>query len=296
MVYFREESRAVYFSVNFIFLLCLFFRRYAKINYIKNNGRKEILLKNIIAKISSCALAALLLTNALFAGSCSWYCMRRKNHERPQAEANMKFIEKYEAAFIGKDPEEKVIYLTFDAGYENGNVERVLDTLKKHNAPGAFFVLDNLIRRNTELVKRMATEGHLICNHTVRHRDMSGFSREEFEKELHALEDVLREYTGLEMSKYYRPPEGRFSEENLKFAQDMGYKTVFWSLAYADWDNEKQPSPEKAMALLDANIHNGAVVLLHPTSKTNADILDTLMTKWENDGYRFASLDELFGK
>ena len=125
---------------------------------------------------------------------------------------------------------------------------------------------------------------------------MSGFSREEFEKELHALEDVLREYTGLEMAKYYRPPEGRFSEENLKYAQDMGYKTVFWSLAYADWDNAKQPAPDKAMALLDANIHNGAIVLLHPTSKTNADILDTLMTKWEKDGYRFASLDELFAK
>lgn len=169
----------------------------------------------------------------------------------------------------------------------------MLDTLKKHNAPGAFFVLDNLIRRNTGLVRRMAEEGHLICNHTVRHRDMSGFSREEFEKELHALEDVLREYTGLEMAKYYRPPEGRFSEENLKYAQDMGYKTVFWSLAYADWDNAKQPAPDKAMALLDANIHNGAIVLLHPTSKTNADILDTLMTKWEKDGYRFASLDEL---
>ena len=145
-------------------------------------------------------------------------------------------------------------------------------------------------------LRRMAEEGHLICNHTVRHRDMSGFSREEFEKELHALEDVLREYTGLEMAKYYRPPEGRFSEENLKYAQDMGYKTVFWSLAYADWDNAKQPAPDKAMALLDANIHNGAIVLLHPTSKTNADILDTLMTKWEKDGYRFASLDELFAK
>ena len=253
-------------------------------------------LKKTIFKISSCFFAAVFFANSVFAAGYSWYCMRKKNHERPQAEANMRFIEKYDAAFLGKNPEEKVIYLTFDAGYENGNVERVLDTLKKHNAPGAFFVLDNLIRRNTGLVRRMAEEGHLICNHTVRHRDMSGFSREEFEKELHALEDVLREYTGLEMAKYYRPPEGRFSEENLKYAQDMGYKTVFWSLAYADWDNAKQPAPDKAMALLDANIHNGAIVLLHPTSKTNADILDTLMTKWEKDGYRFATLDELFAK
>ena len=164
-------------------------------------------LKKTIFKISSCFFAAVFFANSVFAAGYSWYCMRKKNHDRPQAESNMRFIEKYDAAFLGKNPEEKVIYLTFDAGYENGNVERVLDTLKKHNAPGAFFVLDNLIRRNTGLVRRMAEEGHLICNHTVRHRDMSGFSREEFEKELHALEDVQREYTGLEMAKYYRPPE-----------------------------------------------------------------------------------------
>ena len=254
-------------------------------------------MKKITGRIFIFFVAMLLLTNAIFAvNGYSWYCMRKKNHERPQAERQMNFIEKHNAAFIGKNPDEKVIYLTFDAGYENGNVERILDTLAKHKAPAAFFVLDNLIRRNTDLVKRMASDGHLICNHTVRHRDMTGFSREQFEKELLELEKILRENTGLEMAKYYRPPEGRFSEENLAFADEMGYKTVFWSLAYADWDNAKQPAPEKAIALLDANIHNGAVVLLHPTSKTNADILDILLTKWENDGYRFASLDELFAK
>lgn len=252
-------------------------------------------MKRPMPKIMAVFAAVLFLfsTALCAAGGQSWYCMRQKNHARPQVEPQMSFIEKYDCAFLGRDPEEKVIYLTFDAGYENGNVARILDTLKKHHAPGAFFVLDHLVRCNTDLVRRMADEGHLVCNHTMRHRDMSAMTEEQFRSELEGLEQLLRDETGLEMAKFYRPPEGRFSEDNLKWAEEMGYTTVFWSLAYADWDNNKQPDPEKALALLDANIHNGAIVLLHPTSVTNADILDRLLTKWEADGYRFGSLSEL---
>ncbi len=228
------------------------------------------------------------------AGAYNWYCKREKNHVRPTAENSMAFISENGGAYIGKDPEEKVIYLTFDAGYENGNISRILDTLKKHNVRGAFFVLENLVTRNTDLVKRMAEEGHLICNHTARHKDMTRMNEEQFKEELLKLEAVLKDTAGVECAKFYRPPEGRFSESNLKTASEMGYKTVFWSLAYADWDNDKQPEPEKAKQLLLANTHNGAVILLHPTSKTNADILDSLLTEWENQGYRFGTLDELF--
>ncbi len=226
--------------------------------------------------------------------SFSWYCRRCKDHVRPSAESNMAFIEKYDGAYIGKDPDDKVVYLTFDAGYENGNVERILDTLREHNAKGAFFILDNLAKRSGELVKRMEDDGHFVCNHTARHKDMTKLSREEFASELEKLESTVSEQTGVTVKKYYRPPEGRFSEENLKWAQELGYKTVLWSLAYADWDNNRQPEPEKAKKLILDNIHNGAVILLHPTSKTNADILDGLLTALENDGYRFGTLDELF--
>lgn len=222
--------------------------------------------------------------------SYSWYCMPGKNNEQPDSYEAKNFIDSYNAIYLG-NKDEKAVYLTFDAGYENGNVEKILDILKKHNAPGAFFVLPNLIKSNTDLVKRMANEGHLVCNHTKSHRDMSKISNiEKFKEELLSLEETYKEYTGEEMSKFYRPPEGRFSEENLKFADQLGYTTVFWSLAYADWDNNKQMPCDKAKNLILSRIHNGCVLLLHPTSATNANILDDLLTELENRGYTFKSL------
>ncbi|MBR6050549.1 MAG: polysaccharide deacetylase family protein [Clostridia bacterium] len=231
-------------------------------------------------------------TPAVAGEGYGWYCMRKKDHERPTCEPEMAFISEHSGYYIGSDPDEKVIYLTFDAGYENGNVARIVDTLDRHGAKGAFFVLENFIEKNPELIKKMSDGGHFICNHTCRHRDMTKLGDDEFEAELTALEDVAAA-NGIELKKYYRPPEGRFSRENLEKAEEMGYKTIFWSVAYADWDNSKQPPADKATRLLIDNTHNGAVILLHPTSKTNADILDALLSAWEKDGYRFGTLDEL---
>ena len=212
----------------------------------------------------------------------------------------MLFVEKLGGFFIDKNKTDsdtdKVVYLTFDAGYENGNVEKILDTLKDKEVRGAFFVLGNLVTSNTDLVKRMADEGHLVCNHTYHHRDMSKYTdKAEFALELTSLEDAYRKLTGREMSKYYRPPEGRFTEQNLKLAQEMGYSTVFWSFAYADWDNNKQPSAEYALKKILSNVHNGAVILLHPTSSTNAKIMPQLIDSLKSSGYRFGTLDELCG-
>ncbi len=252
------------------------------------------------------ALAALfLLTSFTVAGSdtvtvgenetLNYYCKRNRDHATPTLDPKFGFMKDYGGYYVGRE-DDKVIYLTFDAGYENGNIERILDTLKSHGATGAFFVLDNLIRRNTALVKRMADDGHLVCNHTAHHKDMTKISEKAmFEKELSELSSFYTEMTGKTMAMYYRPPEGKFSLNNLKFANELGYKTVFWSFAYADWDNNKQPDPEKAKKLILDNTHNGMVVLLHPTSKTNADILDSVMTEWEKMGYRFGTLDELCG-
>ncbi len=232
------------------------------------------------------------------AGGEGWYIKRNTEHKQPLPPPSFSVIEKYGAYFVDKrhteNSEEKILYLTFDAGYENGNVEKILNTLRDEGVPGAFFILDNLIVRNPDLVKRMRDEGHLVCNHTLRHRDMSKITdKAEFSRELSALSDLYRERIGGEMAPYYRPPEGKYTEENIKMASELGFKTVFWSFAYADWDNAKQPPREAAIKKIMEHTHNGAVLLLHPTSATNAEILSELIRIWKAQGYRFGTLDEL---
>ena len=203
-------------------------------------------------------------------------------------------LREYGGVYLG-NTEEKRIYLTFDAGYENGVTEKILDTLQSHEVTGAFFLVGNYLEQNQQLVRRMVEQGHTVGNHTYHHYDMSKISdKANFQKELTALEELYKQVTGKEMEKYYRPPQGCYSEENLKMAQEMGYHTVFWSLAYVDWINDKQPSKEQAFAKLLPRIHNGAVVLLHSTSQTNGEILDELLTQWKSQGYSFGNIEELF--
>ena len=214
--------------------------------------------------------------------------------QAPSGPASSAAMKQYDAVYLG-DTSQKVLYLTFDAGYENGCTEKILDTLKKHQVPAAFFLVGNYIEKNPDLVKRMAEEGHIVANHTMHHYDMSKLSdKAAFSKELTDLEQLFYSVTGKQMPKYYRPPQGTYSKENLEMAKQLGYKTVFWSLAYVDWNNNDQPSKEYAFSKLLPRTHNGAVVLLHSTSQTNAEILDELLTKWKAEGYTFASIDKLF--
>ena len=186
-----------------------------------------------------------------------------------------------------------MLYLTFDAGFENGNTPTILDALKKHHAPATFFVVGNYLNTSPELVKRMVDEGHIVGNHTYHHPDMSQIStKDAFEKEIMDVETKYKEITGKEMTKFYRPPQGKYSKSNLQMAKDMGYHTFFWSLAYVDWDQNNQPSREEAFDKLLRRVHPGAIVLLHSTSSTNGQILDELLTKWEEMGYTFRSLDD----
>ena len=224
----------------------------------------------------------------------SWGLSFSVEGSAPQGPATAQELSKYDAAYIGNTGE-KVLYLTFDAGYENGCTKKVLDTLQKHSVPAAFFLVGNYIEKNPDLVRRMVSEGHIVGNHTMHHPDMSKLSEKSaFEKELLELETLFQEVTGTPISKYYRPPQGTYSESNLRMAKELGYKTVFWSLAYVDWNNNAQPTKDYAFSKLIPRTHNGAVILLHSTSVTNADILDELLTKWEDMGYRFASIEELF--
>ena len=270
----------------------------------------KILLKNfntrndMKVKILAVLLAFCLLPTTAFGAQMNvnktynWYCKKAESGCQPPLPSEFSFIKEHGGYYLDEDAtdSDKVIYLTFDAGYENGNIEKILDILKRHDASGAFFILKNLITKNTDVVKRMVNEGHLVCNHTANHKDMTKTcSIEEFKAELDELNSLMLEYVGCETCPFYRPPEGKFNRNNLMWANELGYKTVFWSCAYDDWDNNRQMSSGKAMEKLTSRLHNGEVLLLHPTSSTNAAILDELLTKLENIGYRFGSLYELTG-
>ena len=249
----------------------------------------SILILALLVTISACKKERVLETG-------SWGLSFQREGEAPVGNADNETLSKYDATFLG-NRDEKRIYLTFDAGYENGNTEKILQTLEKHGVPAAFFLVGNYLEQNGDLVKKMISGGHIVGNHTYHHYDMSKISEKEaFRKELEDLEQLYTHVTGEQMSKYYRPPQGCYSEENLAMAKELGYKTVFWSLAYVDWYNDKQPTEEEAFSKLIPRIHNGAVVLLHSTSSTNGQILDELLNRWKSMGYTFGTIEELFEK
>lgn len=229
-------------------------------------------------------------------GAAGWYCRHTTGGKVPDLPGEFCFLRDVGGYYLNEkaaEAGEKVIYLTFDAGYENGNVEKILDTLKEKEACGAFFVLSHLIEANGDLVKRMHDEGHLVCNHTAHHKNMSKLSAEEIERELGELETLCRDSLGFEMSKFYRPPEGEIDEKSAGICRDLGYTAVMWSFAYADWDNNNQPSPKSALEKIKIGVHPGEILLLHPTSATNAAILGDLIDSLRADGWRFGSLGEL---
>ena len=213
----------------------------------------------------------------------------------PTGNASAEELKKYNAYFIG-DTTQNTIYLTFDCGYENGNTEPILDALKKHDVKATLFVVGNFLETSPEIVKRMIAEGHTVGNHTYHHLDMSSISSmDAFKKETQDVENLFEQITGTPITKFYRPPQGKYNIENLKMAQELGYHTFFWSLAYVDWYQDKQPTKDEAFGKLLKRIHPGAIVLLHSTSSTNAQILDELLTKWEEMGYTIKPLTELAG-
>ena len=226
----------------------------------------------------------------------SWY-IKRNGNLRPGLDKSQEIIYKYDGYYIDNklsdDSKERKIYLTFDLGYSNVNTEIILDVLKSNNVKAAFFILDNIILKNKDLVTRMIEDGHLICNHTKKHKNLTTLTEEEIREDLTSLERLMEEKTGHNLSKYFRFPEGKYSESSLKAVKDLGYKSIFWSFAYADWDNRNQMSTEKAFKKVIENTHNGAVMLFHPTSKTNAQIFERLINEWKTMGYEFGTLDHL---
>lgn len=253
-------------------------------------------LKRFLCLLLGCGA---ILLSFLHAGAAPqalcWYTKRNDRHEQPQIPSEFGFVEKY-GFFVdrarGDTATEKVLYLTFDAGYENGNVEKILDVLERTQTTGAFFLLSHFVKSRPDLVCRMQRAGHLVCNHTASHKNLSFADSKTVAQEIGALEAACEEI-GVKTAPYFRPPEGKFSEELLKNVSDLGYKSVFWSFAYADWDNQKQPDPAKALRLVTDHFHNGEILLLHPTSATNAEILEQVIKFAVEQGYRFGSLSEI---
>ena len=269
---------------------------------MKGRNIRNIILRSLLLICAFFAGAGIAMLHNLYekdaaiaSGGDNWGLGFSTEGQPPTGRASAEQLKRYDAFYIG-DTSKKNIYLTFDAGYENGYTSTILDALKKHNVKVTFFLVGNYVTTQPELVKRMLEEGHHVANHTCNHPNMAKISSlDSFRKELEDLETAFTDATGQKMTKYYRPPQGIYNTENLKMAQELGYKTFFWSLAYVDWYNDKQPTREQAMKKLLGRIHPGAIVLLHSTSKTNSEILDELLTKWEEMGYTFGSLDDIVG-
>ena len=222
----------------------------------------------------------------------SWWYVPNSNHEVPGINDNLSFnILDYGAMYIG-DTDRKVLYLTMDEGYENGYTSKILDTLKDNDVKATFFVLSSYIKENPELVQRMVDEGHVVGNHSKKHIDPTTLTdnKEKYEDEILAVEDDFKSLTGRNMTKYYRPPEGAYSQKSLQMNENLGYKTVFWSFAYKDWEIDNQPDPQVAKEKILGSIHNGAIILLHPISSTNAEVLDDVIKEAKNMGYTFEVL------
>lgn len=247
----------------------------------------------MIGRLTASAVNSMEATAVQPSSDGNWGLSFPEKGKTPVGNATIDELKQYDS-YYADGTEEKVIYLTFDCGYENGNTATILDALKKHKVTASFFVVGTFVDSNPELIKRMVDEGHIVGNHTYHHPDMSKISTvESFSKELTDVESQYEEITGQPMTKFYRPPQGKYSVENLQMAKDLGYKTFFWSLAYVDWYQDKQPTKEEAFEKLLGRIHPGAIVLLHSTSSTNAAILDELLSKWEEMGYTFKPLTQI---
>lgn len=242
-------------------------------------------------KTSTIYKTLLASTTALSTKKIGWGIKRNDNHEQPDLGAtNKRIIEEFDGMAIG-NPDEKLIYLTFDVGYEGGHTTKILDVLKENDVKAAFFITGQFLKTNPNIIQRMIDEGHIIGNHTVNHKCLPECSEETIKEEMMNLHKDIFEKFNYEM-KYMRPPKGEYSEQCLAYIQNLGYKAVMWSFAYDDWENNKQGREEYGKKKIMNNVHNGEIMLLHATSKDNANILDEVIKNIKSQGYEFKSLDE----
>lgn len=221
-----------------------------------------------------------------------WWLKRNENHQTPEVSDYID-LSKYDAYYVNPKCKKKKIFFTFDCGYENGFTPKILDVLKKQKIVAAFFVTKPFIREGRELVRRMKKEGHIVGNHTVHHKSMPTLSDRDNKQEIIDCAEYCKEATGYEMDHFIRPPMGEYNEKTLKLTKSMGYKTIFWSMAYVDFDVNKQPGKQYVVEHFKKYTHNGAIPLMHNVSQSNAEALDEVITNLKKEGYQFESLKKL---
>lgn len=223
-----------------------------------------------------------------------WYYSVEKATETILPPKETPFVDNHNVYYAG-DSSEKVLYLTFDEGYENGYTKEILKVLKKNQVPAAFFVTKPYITGNKDIIEEMEKDGHLVCNHTVHHKSMPSLANDtnKFKEEFKGVEDAYKEITGKDMAKFFRPPMGKYSHKSIIETEKLGYSTVFWSFAYKDWMVNSQPSKEFAIKKITSKVYNGQILLLHACSKTNSEVLDEVLQKLKAEGYEFKDLNYL---
>ena len=239
-----------------------------------------------------CLFTILFSLNAINIKAAGWGFLKNPNHETPEIGKYKKMIEDTSSYYVG-DETQKVVYLTFDAGYDNGQLEKILKVLKEKNVKASFFITGDFVKRFSDLTCQMTNDGHIICNHSYSHRKIQTLSKDELQKDLEKLENAYTSLTNCKLAKCFRPPEGEFSREALKNVQSLGYKTVFWSIAYRDWDTKKQQSVDAAVRSVVDNLHNGAIILLHTVSSTNSESLGLIIDEINKQGYTFKTVLDL---
>ena len=219
--------------------------------------------------------------------------MKNDNHKRPGGADTSKNLKKYNAYYCDSKEKNKVMYLAFDCGYEAGYTKKILKILKKNNVKATFFVTKAYVEENPDICRRMKKDGHLVGNHTMNHPSLPSRSVSQIKQEVKGLEKLFKKKTGYKLDKFIRPPMGEYSNRVLKVLKDMGYTTIFWSMAYYDYDPANQPGKQFVIDYFKKYYHKGAITLTHNVSKSITGALNSILKFMKKKNYRMALLTEL---
>ncbi len=244
-------------------------------------------------KIYSILLSVLMFVIPINSSSFGWGFKKNDNHEQPYIGTYQKEIEDTNSYYVG-DKDTKQVFLTFDAGYDNGNMIKILDVLSEKDIIATFFITGDFLERFSDLVIEMSNRGHIIGNHTWSHSNISLLGKNQIYDEIQKVENKYKELTGKTIDKYFRPPAGVFNNKSLKIIKSIGYSTIFWSVAYKDWETNNQGNIDKAVNSVIENLHNGAIILLHTVSSDNVIALPKIIDEIRNQGYEINSINNLF--